>query len=407
MSVVNIFSGSFCGAEEAAHDVTASLHSRLVRDEDIIGLAARESGLAAGILRRTMFGKASLFNQFTHERDRAASHLKLAMARTLEEDDLVFLGFAAQLVPRTISHILHVCLIAEIKHRTHRAVRELGLSEKEAQIRLHRDNEAAIRWIEYLGLSDPWNPARYDILIPLDKTPLEEAVGLIRDHAQGQALAPTAASRRAGEDFVLAARVELALAETGHSLQDVAVGCGDGKVTVQINKKVLRLGHLSEELKKVAGNVDGVREVAITTGPGYYQADVYRRAEFHLPSKVLLVDDEREFVQTLSERLLLRKIGSAVVYDGQEALRVMAEEEPEVIVLDLKMPGLDGVEVLRRIKRDYPKVEVIILTGHGSERDKETCLNLGAYAYLEKPVDIDQLSQYMRQAHEKVRRVGD
>jgi len=403
MSVVNIFGGSFCGAEEAAHEVTASLNYRLVRDEDVIGLAARESGLGAGTLRRAMYGKPSLFNQFTHERDRAGSYLKLALARVLEEVNLVFLGFAAQLVPRTISHVLHVCLIAEIKHRTDRAVREMGLTEKEAQSRLHRDNEAAVRWMEYLGLGDPWDPARYDILIPLDKTPLEEAAGLICDHAQGQALAPTAASRQAEADFLLSARVELALAEAGHSLQDVAVGSGEGRVTVQINKKVLRLGHLSEELERVVGSVAGVREVKVTTGSGYYQADVYRRAEFHLPSKVLLVDDEREFVQTLSERLLLRKIGSAVVYDGQEALRVMAEEEPEVIVLDLKMPGIDGVEVLRRIKRDYPKVEVIILTGHGSERDRETCLNLGAYAYLEKPVDIDQLSQYMRQAYDKIR----
>ncbi len=403
MSVVNVFAGSFCGAEEAAHDVAANLNHRLVRDEDLIALAARQSGLPAGVFRRTMFGRPSIFNQFTHEKERAVSHLRLTLAGLLQETDLVFLGFAAQLAPRSIAHVLSVCLIAEIKYRTDRAIRELGLAEKEALARIRRDNEAAVRWVEFLGQGDPWDSSRYDILLPLDKTPLEKTVTLLCDHAAGAALKPTPASRRAAADFLLSARVEQALAIKGHSFQDALVSAADGRVSVQINKRILRLGRLSGELEKIVGAVEGVKEVAVTTGPGYYQADVYRRTEFQLPSKVLLVDDEREFVQTLSERLLLRKIGSAVVYNGEEALKVMSEEEPEVIVLDLKMPGIDGVEVLRRIKRDYPAVEVIILTGHGSERDRETCLQLGAYAYLEKPVDIDQLSEAMRQAYEKIR----
>ncbi len=62
------------------------------------------------------------------------------------------------------------------------------------------------------------------------------------------------------------------------------------------------------------------------------------------------MDDEREFVQTLSERLLMRDMGSAVAYDGESALNMIAEDEPEVMILDLKMPGIDGIEVLRRVK---------------------------------------------------------
>ena len=115
------------------------------------------------------------------------------------------------------------------------------------------------------------------------------------------------------------------------------------------------------------------------------------------------MDDETEFVQTLSERLLYRNIGSAVVYDGEEAMKVILDDEPEVIVLDLKMPGMDGMEVLKRIKADHPKMEVIILTGHGSERDRETCMSLGAFDYLEKPVDIEKLSEAMQRAYDKVR----
>lgn len=180
-----------------------------------------------------------------------------------------------------------------------------------------------------------------------------------------------------------------------------------GKIDIQVNKKVLRLNKLSAELEEQARKVAGVGEVSVEAGPGFYHADVYRQADFHLPSKVLLVDDEREFAQTLSERLLLREIGSAVAYDGEQALKMVAEDEPEVLVLDLKMPGIDGIEVLKRIKHDYPKVEVIILTGHGSARDMEQCMGLGAFAYLEKPVDIDKLSETMQAAYEKVRSQGD
>ncbi len=116
---------------------------------------------------------------------------------------------------------------------------------------------------------------------------------------------------------------------------------------------------------------------------------------------MLLVDDEREFVQTLSERLMMRDMGSAVVYDGESALNLVREDEPEVMILDLKMPGIDGIEVLRRVKGEHPEVEVIILTGHGSEQDRETCMDLGAFAYLHKPVDIDVLSQTLKAANEK------
>ena len=121
-----------------------------------------------------------------------------------------------------------------------------------------------------------------------------------------------------------------------------------------------------------------------------------------MPSKILLVDDEREFVQTLSERLLMRDLGSAVAYDGESALEVAREDEPDVMILDLKMPGIDGIEVLRRVKATQPQIEVIILTGHGSEADRELCMQLGAFAYLQKPVDVEELSATIKRANEKI-----
>jgi DNA-binding response OmpR family regulator len=124
--------------------------------------------------------------------------------------------------------------------------------------------------------------------------------------------------------------------------------------------------------------------------------------ELAVPSKVLLVDDEQEFVHALSERLQSRQMRPAIAYDGEQALAMVASDEPEVMVLDLKMPGIDGMEVLRRVKRTNPRTEVIILTGHGSDREEVLAAELGAFAYLRKPVDIEVLTATMRAAYRRV-----
>ena len=92
-----------------------------------------------------------------------------------------------------------------------------------------------------------------------------------------------------------------------------------------------------------------------------------------------------------------------VVYDGEDALAAVKDDQPEVMVLDLKMPGIDGLEVLRQVKKNHPETEVIILTGHGSEKEEELAKELGAFAYLQKPVDIDKLSETMKNAYKKIR----
>ena len=113
---------------------------------------------------------------------------------------------------------------------------------------------------------------------------------------------------------------------------------------------------------------------------------------------VLFVDDEEDFVRTMAERMEMREVGSEVALDGMQALQMLEDEIPDVMVLDLRMPGLDGMEVLRRVKNAYPQVEVIIMTGHGSESDEEEARRLGAYDYLHKPVDINDLMEIIRSA---------
>ncbi len=115
--------------------------------------------------------------------------------------------------------------------------------------------------------------------------------------------------------------------------------------------------------------------------------------------KVLMVDDEEEFVNTLAERVKMRELKSEVALNGEEALQKMEEEAPDVMVLDLKMPGIDGMEVLRRVRQAYPEVQVIILTGHGTDKDEEDAKRLGAFAYLQKPVSIEKLVKTMKDAY--------
>lgn len=117
--------------------------------------------------------------------------------------------------------------------------------------------------------------------------------------------------------------------------------------------------------------------------------------------KILLVDDEQDFIKTLAERLEMRDLDSDLAFDGEQALEVVQDGVPDVMVLDLKMPGIDGMEVLRRVKKNYPKVQVIILTGHGSEKDEVQAKKLGAFDYLKKPVDLEELIGVLKKAYRR------
>ncbi len=114
--------------------------------------------------------------------------------------------------------------------------------------------------------------------------------------------------------------------------------------------------------------------------------------------RVLLVDDEEELVGTLAERLSLRGYDVTYLLDGAEAVRRAAQEPFDVLVLDVMMPGMNGLEVLKEIKRTRPEMPVILLTGRGSEQDSQTGLELGAFDYIMKPVKIDRLIEIMLKA---------
>lgn len=119
------------------------------------------------------------------------------------------------------------------------------------------------------------------------------------------------------------------------------------------------------------------------------------------PLRVLFVDDESELVTAVVERLQLRGFDAQGETSGSAALGRLRDETFDVVVVDVKMPGIGGLEVIRRIKARTPELEVILLSGHGSATASEEGLELGAFDYLIKPVKIEALVERIRKAAER------
>jgi DNA-binding NtrC family response regulator len=117
--------------------------------------------------------------------------------------------------------------------------------------------------------------------------------------------------------------------------------------------------------------------------------------------KILIVDDENDFVETMVKRFGIRKMHIDSAKSGQEALDALANKDYDVIILDVRMPGMDGLEVLKLIRERAPLTEVIMLTGHASLEAGMQGMNLGAYDYVLKPADFDDLLDKVRKAFER------
>ena len=120
-----------------------------------------------------------------------------------------------------------------------------------------------------------------------------------------------------------------------------------------------------------------------------------------IPTKILLVDDEKDFVELLSMRLEEAGENVTPAYDGQMCLDILDSQSIDVVILDIKMPGMDGILTLRKIKIMHPLVEVILLTGHGTTETAIQGMKLGAYDYLLKPADFEDLKEKLAGAKKK------
>ncbi|MBW1709033.1 MAG: response regulator [Deltaproteobacteria bacterium] len=125
-------------------------------------------------------------------------------------------------------------------------------------------------------------------------------------------------------------------------------------------------------------------------------------------AKVMLVDDEVPFVEAMTKRLTKRDLNVISAYSGQESLEKLSKTQTiEVVILDVKMPGMDGIETLQEIKKSYPLVEVIMLTGHATVETAIEGMKLGAYDYLMKPCEMDVLMAKVEEAVDKKRKHED
>ncbi len=397
MSSIAVFYSTFCKEDEILDQLATTTGYSVFRDTDLIDATTTRFNLEKEKVARALLDKTSVFNSFTMERENMLARLKLALAEEIRQPERIYSGLHTMLLPATITHILRVGLFAEKKSRIKRAIAE-GISEGQA-VKLIKKNDACTGDLAHFLHMKPANDrSLYDIFLPMGDTEAEEAVQTILENYRKPAVLESEASKQAVTDMELCAKVELALLEKGHIYE---VQCSNAEVTIFINKSVHSFEKVERSLKEIAESVEGLSKVEVTAGKDYH-VSIYRDCNFELPPKVLLVDDEQEFVQTLSHRLNIRNYGSYPVFDGEQAMDLLESEAPDVMVLDLKMPGMQGVEVLEKTKRARPGTEVIILTGHGSEEDRRICMELGAYAYLQKPVDLAELTSTIDAAYKKV-----
>lgn len=119
--------------------------------------------------------------------------------------------------------------------------------------------------------------------------------------------------------------------------------------------------------------------------------------------RVLLVDDEVDFLESLGQRLALRGLPVVTAASGPRALEIINTEEVDVVVLDVRMPGMDGIECLRRIKEGHPHIEVVMLTGHADLQSSLEGMRFGFFDYLTKPVRLEHLIEKIQEAFERGR----
>ena len=187
MPIITIFPGTFCNEDIVLQELIAHTGYKPVTDSDLTEEAASLSGIDASKISRAFVSRTSIFNKFTHEKERSIAYLKLALAEKLTDDNLLLSGFSGHLIPKAISHVLRICLIADMSFRIALAAKAKGISEKEAAKWIHRQDEDCAAWIHALfNLTDPWSPDLYDMILPMNKTNTTEAIQLILDnHEKG------------------------------------------------------------------------------------------------------------------------------------------------------------------------------------------------------------------------------
>lgn len=397
MAIITILSGSYCHGDEVLSLLSERLGYRHI-NHDLFAQTSQQFQISEDKLDQALHGTGPYGSPTSKDRLKIMACLEVTLSELIQQDNIILRGCAGFLIPGNIAHVLRVCLAADPRYRVAEAMKTSQLDESAISEEIREYDQSVTACSMNIVSHSAYDENLYDIVLPMDRHSVDEAVQSIADHAQSEAIRTTEWSQSKAKDYLLGARVKRVLTESGHAVE---VFSEAGNVTVGINEHAFLMGRLQEKLKSLALEVDGVSAVTTKLGSKFSPPSTNPWENIDAPPKFLLVDDEKEFVDTLSERLKSRNLESSIAYDGEQALALVETEVPDVIVLDLLMPGIDGIETLRRVKQSHPEVEVIILTGHGSDREQSAAEELGAFAYLHKPVNVNELAQIMRQAYSR------
>jgi len=397
MAIISIFSGALRPGREISKMVAEALDYSCL-DDDIYSLAAKMCRCREDRIHDALTGPPPFFNRITHLREKSIACLRLALAEKLEDDQQLLCGYLGHLIPPRLTHVLKICLTATPEWRTEQFIRADNLNAEKARREVDRIDKKLWSWTNLVAHRRPYNKKLYDLVIPLHRFSKAEVVGQILNNAKNEALQPTDDSRQALIDFRLAALVQLKLIERGY---DIEVTVDRGSVSLIINHYVARLANYQKKIEKIASESEGVTSIKSRPGQYFRPPAINPLANIESPDRIKIAYRESDFELFLSDRLQTGASKSRMVHDGREAMACAEEDNVSVIVLDLTLPGISGIEVLGQIKHHNPNVEVVILAGRSDAREEKIASELGAFAYLVKPVEPETLTRVMKEAYRK------
>lgn len=404
MNVITIVSPKGCSENQLIKRICDRTNFQLVTDDEVFSELAKRLKTTQEKIRDCIV-QPGLFSQINKLKNKQKLCLfKLVIGEKTQEGSKVYFGLGSYFFPMGLGNILRLSFGADLHYRIGNYAKDERVSIEKAEKVVRQYDKMLVEFTKRYFNKSPFDTSLFDANIDVSKYKKEEVIDKIIELQKLKSSGAKAEYGQSFEDFILANKIQLWYLEKS---EDVDVECGKNKIKIYLNKvKYLSSKNMEnyiENIRKMLPDFIGNKEVEITIGKGFDYPQPFG-VELRETRKVLLVDDEVDFVDTLSERLQARWFKTAVTYSGEEALDKIEEDQPDVMILDLKMPGIDGIEVLRRVKQTHPDTEVIILTGHGSEKEKQLAFELGAFAYLEKPVDIELLSATIRKAYDKVSR---
>ncbi|RLB88912.1 MAG: hypothetical protein DRH26_12600, partial [Deltaproteobacteria bacterium] len=238
MSILTITTGLHANSEEIVQQLGEKFNCRIVSDAKILEITHFTHDISQSTLQKVLESRPIAFNDFTHEREKCISALKKNLSDLIGEGNCIFHGLIGHLIPKTVTHVMRVLIIAEKAQRIKNGIAKKGASEKEITNEIELSDKHAILWTTALFNQKAWNESLYDIVIPSGKLDANQAVDLVSKYLKKLPFTLEDLIKQEVFDFKLTADVELALSHIG---QGLLVESNKGNVVVTIDEKVMLL----------------------------------------------------------------------------------------------------------------------------------------------------------------------